>query len=41
MTALKELDNQHAKEVPVADNEVNRFNLYIIRQLKTAIQNPE
>ena len=40
ITALKGLDNQHAKEVLVTDNEVDRFNLYIIRQLKTAIQNP-
>jgi phosphate uptake regulator len=40
LTALKGLDNQHAKEVLITDNEVDRFNLYIIRQLKTAIQNP-
>jgi len=40
ITALKELDRQHAKEVSITDNEVDRFNLYIIRQLKTAIQNP-
>lgn len=40
MTALKELDNQQAKEVVTTDNEVDRFNLYIVRQLKTAIQNP-
>jgi len=40
ITALKELDNQHAKEVLTTDNEVDRFNLYIVRQLKTAIQNP-
>ena len=40
ITALKELDSQHAKEVLTTDNEVDRFNLYIIRQLKTAIQNP-
>jgi phosphate uptake regulator len=41
LTALKELDSQHAKEVLITDNEVDRFNLYIIRQLKTAIQNPK
>jgi phosphate uptake regulator len=40
ITALKELDKQHAQEVLITDNEVDRFNLYIIRQLKTAIQNP-
>ena len=40
ITALKESDNQHAKEVLVTDNEVDRFNLYIVRQLKTAILNP-
>ncbi|KON33826.1 MAG: hypothetical protein AC479_03005 [miscellaneous Crenarchaeota group-6 archaeon AD8-1] len=39
ITALKKLDNQQAKEVLLTDNEVDRFNLYIIRQLKTAIQN--
>ncbi len=40
ITALKEADGQHAKEVLTTDNEVDRFNLYIVRQLKTAIQNP-
>jgi phosphate uptake regulator len=40
MTALKALDYQQAKEVKTTDDEVDRFNLYIIRQLKTAIQNP-
>ncbi len=40
ITALRELDAQQAKEVLTTDNEVDRFNLYIIRQLKTAIQNP-
>jgi phosphate uptake regulator len=40
ITALKQLDKQHAQEVLTTDNEVDRFNLYIIRQLKTAIQNP-
>lgn len=40
ITALKNLDKQQANEVLVTDNEVDRFNLYIIRQLKTAIQNP-
>jgi phosphate uptake regulator len=40
ITALKDLDHQQAKEVATTDNEVDRFNLYIVRQLKTAIQNP-
>jgi phosphate uptake regulator len=40
MTALKEFDHQQAKEVATTDNEVDRFNLYIVRQLKTAIQIP-
>jgi len=39
ITALKELNQQLAKSVITTDNEVDRFNLYIIRQLKTAIQN--
>jgi phosphate uptake regulator len=40
MTALKELDRQQAKEVITTDNEVDRFSLYIVRQLKTAIESP-
>jgi phosphate uptake regulator len=40
LTALKELDHQLAKGVIATDNEVDRFNMYIIRQLKMAIQNP-
>ena len=40
ITALKFWDKQQAREILVTDNEVDRFNLYIIRQLKTAIQNP-
>lgn len=39
ITALKELDYQTAKGVITTDNEVDRFNLYIVRQLKMAIQN--
>jgi phosphate uptake regulator len=38
--ALKTRDNLLAKEVISTDNEVDRFNLYVIRLLKTAIQNP-
>jgi phosphate uptake regulator len=40
ITALKTLDHQLAKSVITTDNEVDRFTLYIIRQLKTAVQNP-
>jgi phosphate uptake regulator len=40
ITALKELNQLQAIEVVTTDNEVDRFNLYIVRQLKTAIQNP-
>lgn len=40
ITALKELDHQLAKDVVATDSEVDRFQLYIIRQLKMAIQNP-
>ena len=40
ISALKELSSQIAREVLITDNEVDRFNLYIIRQLKNAIQNP-
>jgi phosphate uptake regulator len=40
MAALRSLDYQLAKDVRATDYEVNRFHLYIIRQLKMAIQNP-
>jgi phosphate uptake regulator len=40
MTALRELDHQLARAVIDTDTEVDRFNLYIIRQLKLAISNP-
>ena len=40
ITALKTLDHQLAKSVIITDNEVDRFTLYIIRQLKTAVSNP-
>jgi len=40
ITALKNIDYQLAKDVRSTDYEVNRFHLYIIRQLKMAIQNP-
>jgi phosphate uptake regulator len=40
ITAMKRLDHKQAKEVMDTDDEVDRFNLYVIRQLKTAIQNP-
>jgi len=37
---LKTNDIQLAKEVILTDNEVDRFDLYVTRQLRTAIQNP-
>jgi len=40
ITALKNLDSQLAKSVVFTDDEVDRFNLYVVRQLKVAIQNP-
>jgi phosphate uptake regulator len=40
MTALREQDHQLAKAVIDTDTEVDRFNLYIIRQLKLAIADP-
>jgi phosphate uptake regulator len=40
IAALKSLDHQLAKSVIETDNEVDRFNLYIIRQLKMAVGNP-
>jgi phosphate uptake regulator len=40
ITALQDLDNLLAEDVIKTDNEVDRFNLYIVRQLKMAIQNP-
>jgi len=40
LTALKDLDSQLAKSVVATDDEVDRFNLYVVRQLKVAIENP-
>ncbi|HVP92549.1 MAG TPA: phosphate uptake regulator PhoU [Acidobacteriota bacterium] len=40
IAALKCHDFQQAKEVINTDDEVDRFNMYVVRQLKTAIQNP-
>jgi len=37
--ALKSLDKKLAQEVIQLDDEVDRFSLYIIRQLKAAVQN--
>jgi len=39
ITALRDSDQQLAKSVIATDDEVDRFSLYVIRQLKTAIQN--
>jgi len=38
IAALKNADKKMAKEVIATDDEVDRFNHYIIRQLKSAIQ---
>lgn len=40
INALKNIDYQLAKDVIATDHDVNRFHLYIIRQLKMAIQSP-
>ncbi|MCW4044864.1 MAG: AbrB/MazE/SpoVT family DNA-binding domain-containing protein [Candidatus Bathyarchaeota archaeon] len=40
ITALKTLDYALARSVAATDNEVDRFTLYIVRQLKMAVQNP-
>jgi phosphate uptake regulator len=40
ITALKEFDSRLAEDVIATDSEVDRFHLYIIRQLKMAVQNP-
>jgi len=40
MTALKDLDAELAREVIYMDDEVDRFSLYIIRQLKATVENP-
>ncbi len=37
--AIKELNKKLAKEVIQLDDEVDRFSLYILRQLKAAVQN--
>ena len=37
---LKTNDNSLAKEVILTDNEVDRFDLYLTRLLRTALQNP-
>lgn len=41
ITALKNLDHTAAKAVIETDNEVDRFNLYIIRLLKLAVSKPQ
>jgi phosphate uptake regulator len=40
VAALKNLDHQAGKAVIETDDEVDRFNLYIIRLLKLAVSNP-
>ncbi len=39
VTALKELNQELARDVIFMDDEVDRFSLYVIRQLKAAVQN--
>jgi phosphate uptake regulator len=38
--ALKEMDLDLAKETIAIDDEVDRFSLYVIRQLKSAVRDP-
>ena len=38
--ALTNLDREMAKQIPKIDDEVDRFGLYIVRQLKWAVQHP-
>ncbi|MBS7655206.1 phosphate uptake regulator PhoU [Candidatus Bathyarchaeota archaeon] len=40
LTALIELNYDLAKSIIDLDDEVDRFNLYIVRQLKSAVQDP-
>jgi len=39
IAALREFDKELARDVVAMDDEVDRFGLYIIRQLKAAVQN--
>jgi phosphate uptake regulator len=39
--ALRDLDKELARDVMAFDDEVDRFSLYIIRQLKAAVQSEE
>ena len=40
LTALEKLDHELANEVIEMDDEVDRFSMYIIRQLKSAVGDP-
>jgi phosphate uptake regulator len=40
MAALEKLDKGMAKDVIQRDDEVDRFSMYVIRQLKSAVENP-
>jgi len=40
LACLEKLDYELAQDIINTDNEVDRFTLYIVRQLKMAIQNP-
>ena len=39
IAALKDLDKELALDITTMDDEVDRFSLYVIRQLKAAVQN--
>ena len=41
ITALKELDLEHAEEVLKMDDEVDRFSLYLMRNLNLALENTQ
>jgi len=40
ITALSSLDAELAKQIVKTDDEIDRFSIYIIRQLKLAVQHP-
>ncbi|MGC8816921.1 MAG: PhoU domain-containing protein [Candidatus Hadarchaeum sp.] len=40
ISALEKLDRETAAEVIRLDNEVDRFSMYVIRQIKLAVQDP-
>ncbi len=40
LVALEKFDKAAAEEVIKTDNEVDRFNMYVVRQIKLAVQDP-